>query len=139
MELDFTSRQICLSIPSTSRWVYRPHSERLSCLRRSSTWLITNHDTGATLEYQGQRVLFEWQSLQDRSKMAATCGVTCNRALIVCDSSVAGLVFAERANCANTKTAAATITTHFNTLKNLLFMLASYVMSTSLKTSEIRN
>src|ERR1700680_2373295 len=46
------------------------------CRRPSFTWLITNQETGATLEYQGQRVWFEWQSLQAAVRIRSTAGGT---------------------------------------------------------------
>src|SRR2546423_5132764 len=69
-------------------------------LRPSFTWPMTNQDTGATLLYHGHTVLFEWQSRQERSMIAETCGVICVRAKIVCDSSTGGLVRAGRLSCA---------------------------------------
>ena len=45
------------------------HSEKLMCLRPSSTCLRTGQETGATLAYQGQMVSLEWQSKQARWKM----------------------------------------------------------------------
>src|SRR5882672_9025959 len=98
---------------------------------------MTNHETGATFEYHGQRVLFEWQSLHERSRIAATGGVTCNRALIVCDSSVAGLVFAGRANCASTKTPAPTIKIHRKIRNSLVFIFGRGL--TRMDTDQIKN
>ena len=50
------------------------HPERFITLRARSTSRATSQDIGATLEYHGQRVSFEWQSMQALRIMDSTCG-----------------------------------------------------------------
>src|SRR5262245_13879011 len=59
---------------------------------------MTNHDTGATLLYQGQRVSCEWQSRQPRSSTSWTSVGVCATAINVRAGSVGGLVRAGRAS-----------------------------------------
>jgi hypothetical protein len=74
----------------------RSHSERFMWRRPELTWSITNQDTGATLLYQGQTVLFEWQSAHARAKIFAWRGGTVTAAARVRASSIGGLVRAGR-------------------------------------------
>src|SRR5262245_27310963 len=83
---------------------------------------MTNHDIGATFAYHGQRVLFEWQSLQERSRIAVTCGSRCICDSSAIDCSITEFVFAGRLNCAITNKHATTISSHFTTLKSLVFI-----------------
>src|SRR5205809_5455492 len=89
----------------------------LSERRPSLTWFDSHQETGATFVYQGQTVLFVWQSRQDRSRIAATSGVICVRALIVCDSSTAGFVRAGRIAWMPTTKTTSKIATIFSTLR----------------------
>src|SRR5947207_2378691 len=59
---------------------------------------MTNQEMGATFEYHGQRVSFEWQSRQARSRTASASGVTRAIAFIVRAGSVGGFVRAGRAS-----------------------------------------
>src|SRR5437899_2257381 len=77
-----------------------PHSDRFIIFRAPVTSLQTPQEIGATRLYQGHRVRFEWQSWQERSKMAATCGGTGVVAANVFEGSTGGLVRGTGMNCA---------------------------------------
>src|SRR5713226_3472317 len=79
-----------------------PHSDRFIIFRAPVTSLQTPQEIGATWLYQGHRVRFEWQSWQERSKMAATCGGTGVVAANVFEGSTGGLVRGTGMNCATT-------------------------------------
>src|ERR1044072_2926691 len=121
-----TSRHICLSNASASRWLYFPHSDKFTFSRPSLTWSMTNHDTGATCEYHGQRVLFEWQSLHERSRIAATGGVTWSLASIAWVGSLGGLLFAGPKKCAITMPQTTTTKTQRNTRSSFFILSESF-------------
>src|SRR5216684_7746386 len=80
-----------------------PHSDRFIIFRAPVTSLQTPQEIGATWLYQGHRVRFEWQSWQERSKMAATCGGTGVAAANVFEGSTGGFVRGTGMNCATTR------------------------------------
>ena len=52
--------------------LYPFHCEKFMCLRPSRTSFATSHDMGATYEYHGHFVSFEWQSKQERRRIVMT-------------------------------------------------------------------
>src|SRR5260370_37338909 len=80
-----------------------PHSDRFICFRAPVTSLQTPQEIGATWLYQGHLVRFEWQSWQERSKMAATCGGKGVVAANVFEESTGGFVRGTGMNCATTR------------------------------------
>src|SRR5713226_4091275 len=80
-----------------------PHSDRFIIFRAPVTSLQTPQEIGATWLYQGHRVRFEWQSWQERSKMAATSGGTGVVAPNVFEGSTGGFVRGTGMNCARTR------------------------------------
>src|SRR5260370_22323208 len=79
-----------------------PHSDRFIIFRAPVTSLQTPQETGAIWLYQRHRVRFEWQSWQERSKMAATSGGTGVVAANVFEGSTGGFVRGTGMNCART-------------------------------------
>src|ERR1043166_407113 len=106
-------------------WLYVPHSEKLRLCRPSFTSLVSSQETGATCEYQGQTVSFEWQSRQERSRTASASGVSCALARSVFDASTGGFVIAGLMACATTNRTTRATAAHF---KNF-FMCLSAVRS----------
>src|SRR5215213_589639 len=60
---------------------------------------MTFHETGATLEYHGQTVSFEWQLRHERSRIALMSAGTASRVVIALAGSLRGLVRAGRTIC----------------------------------------
>src|SRR4029453_6022379 len=83
-------------------------SDRLRCSRPSLTCWITLHDIGATYEYHGHLVSFEWQFRQERSRMALTFGGIDVFRVRLLPGREGGLVRRGPTNCATTSPAAAT-------------------------------
>jgi hypothetical protein len=71
--------------------------------RPSLTWETTLHDIGATKEYHGQLVWFEWQFQQARSRMVLTSAGTATCLVMARAGSTAGLLRAGPTNWATMK------------------------------------
>ena len=85
--------------------------------RPSRTCPTTNHDTGATCEYHGQSVRFEWQSPQERVNIEWTPGGTSIMDSMVWLGVNGGLVRAGRQNCAPANASAMKTETKKRTLR----------------------
>src|SRR5690349_7709475 len=104
--------------------------DRFIWRRPSSTSRMTSHETGAMLLYQGQTVRWEWQSLQERAKIACTAGSIGGFAAISCEGSIGGFVRAGRIAWITTKKTATPIS-HLIHLRfiDLLKKRASYAIT----------
>src|SRR4051812_10755181 len=125
MKPDLAVWQISFRRPSVRRRSYPPHFEKLRWRRPWLTWSMTNQEAGATFEYQGQSVRFEWQSMHERSSTPATSGGT--RA---CSSSdwpaTVGLTRSGRTNCAPANSSSTNAAANFKTLRMTLPPRASF-------------
>src|SRR5260370_40872756 len=77
-----------------------PHSDRFIIFLAPVTSLQTPQEIGARWLYQGHLVRFEWQSWQERSKMAATSRGTGEDAASVFAGSTGGCGRGTGLNCA---------------------------------------
>src|SRR3974390_3520842 len=97
----------------------------LKCFRPPCTSLAITHETGARWLYQGQTVSWEWQSRQERAKIAQISGGTGGAVYRVWAGSTGGLSRCTGKNCDNTN-AAATMRidcfTHGRTIFRLLLI-----------------
>src|SRR3954467_11840741 len=83
---------------SCSSSAYVDQVEKFTWSRPWWTWFAIIQFIGVMFVYHGQRVSVVWQSRQDRSMIAATCGV----ALLIREPAAGdeGLVRSGRTNCA---------------------------------------
>ena len=90
------------SMESTGSFPGRTQVDKLMKRRPWSTCPTTNHEVGATYEYQGQCVSSEWQSAQARVNIACTSDGVVIIVSIVCSDENDGLVWTGRQHCAAT-------------------------------------
>jgi hypothetical protein len=102
------------SMESTGSFPGRTQVDKLMKRRPWLTCPTTNHEVGATYEYQGQCVPSEWQSAQARVNIACTSGGVLIIVSIVCSDENDGLVCAGRRHCAATNPTASMTATHLN-------------------------
>ena len=102
------------SMESTGSFPGRTQVDKLMKRRPWLTCPTTNHEVGATYEYQGQRVSLEWQSAQARVSIACTSDGVAIIVSIVWPGENAGLVCAGYLHCMATKPAASRTATHLS-------------------------
>src|SRR5215212_10495890 len=117
MEPDFVVRQMSFRRSSARRRSYAPHREKLRWRRPWLTWSITNQEAGATFEYQGQSVRFEWQSMHERRSTPATSGGTRARSSSDWPSGAVGLTRSGLTNCTPTNSRKRSAAAAFKTLR----------------------
>src|SRR5215212_7149914 len=117
MKPDFAVRQISFRRPSARRRSYSPHLEKFRWRRPWFTWSATNQEAGATFEYQGQSVRFEWQSMHERFSKPSTSGVT--RACSASDwpAAAGGLTRSGLTSCTPANSRKRSAETTFKTLR----------------------